>query len=99
VAFINPVNGRTVGGTVTVRISAQDDLGVKFVALAIGNGNCVRWVRLRTPPYTYSWNTRTQPNGNCLLRAAAVDTSDQARTVGIVVRVANGQVEPPQRAR
>jgi hypothetical protein len=97
VAITSPANGSRVSGRVTVRISAQDDRGIRSVSLTIDPEACIggNTVRL-TAPYTYSWNTRAWPNGLYALRATAVDTAGQSRSVQIVVRVANAQVERPQ---
>ena len=70
VRITSPSDGATVSGTtsVVVQVSAE----VSFVDLYIDGEYLAS-----SPPYTFSWNTTTEPNGTHTVSAAAYNSSSQ----------------------
>ena len=65
----NPVAGQTVTGTITVEISATDNIGVEQVNLSIDG---IPRDTLSTFPYTYEWDTTSE-------------TDDEDHVISIIV--------------
>ncbi|MDC1038062.1 Ig-like domain-containing protein [Candidatus Marinimicrobia bacterium] len=65
----NPVAGQTVNGTITVEISANDDVAVSSIQLSIDG---VPQDTLETYPYTYEWYTTEE-------------TEDEDHVISIVI--------------
>jgi hypothetical protein len=86
VVITNPTDGATVSGTVTVQATASDDDGVTKVEFYVDGD-------LRTSdtvsPYTYTWDTTIESNGNHTLEAIAYDTISQTDSDEISVTVNN----------
>nr|WP_235185851.1 S8 family serine peptidase [Methylomarinum vadi] len=84
VAISNPADGSTVSRTVTISVSAEDDVQVARVSLYIDgvlmgsvNGNSL----------DYSWNTRKVSDGSHTIEAVAVDTANKSSQQAIQVNV------------
>lgn len=87
VSVNSPINGATVGGTITVSISATDDVGVSKVELLIGGVVCATDT---TSPYDFSWNTTTYTDGAYYLEARAYDAAGNIGLSGsVLVYVSN----------
>lgn len=67
-----PAGGATVSGNVTVTVTANDNVGVTEVELFI-NGQAK--ANFTSPPYSYTWNTSAEANGQYHLRAVAHDAA------------------------
>jgi len=65
----NPVAGQTVTGTITIEISATDNIGVEHVNLSIDG---IPRDTLTTFPYTYEWDTTSE-------------TDDEDHVISIIV--------------
>jgi len=86
VNFSAPPDGATVSGTVSVQVTASDDVGVESVSLS------VEGTLLGTDtasPYTFSWDTTQVTNGSHTLKATAKDMAGNTATAQITVSVSN----------
>jgi hypothetical protein len=80
-----PANNSTVSGTVSVSVTASDNVGVSKVEFYV---NGVLQAHDTSPPYLYSWNTSLLANGNYTLQAKAYDEAGnvgQSSAVAILV--------------
>jgi hypothetical protein len=82
VAFVNPTNGATVTGSVTVRADASDDTRVEKVDLRIDG--VLRSIDL-TAPYAFTWNTTSETAGAHTLELRAYDIDGRSATKRISV--------------
>ena len=90
VSLTAPSNGATVsGGAVPLTASASDNLGLDHIDYLV-DGSVVGSV-VDAPP-TYSWNSRTVPNGTHTVAARAVDTSGNSTTTPAVTVFVNNQL-------
>ena len=89
VSITSPLNGATVSGAPSVRISVSDNVGVSAVSLTVDN----QPVDVDTTyPYSIIWWTvgsQGVPNGFHTLKAIAVDSSGNVGTSQITVNVNN----------
>mgnify|MGYP001609209025 FL=1 len=82
VAIISPVNGATIGSSVTIKVSATDNVGVAKVEIYIDG---TLKVTDTTSPYTYKWNTRKVATGSHTITAKAYDAA--GNTASTIVSV------------
>jgi hypothetical protein len=88
VAITFPVNGQTVSGTIIIRASASDDIGVIGVQFEIDGVAAA--VEDTSAPYSISWNTAAVSNGVHVLTAVARDEAgNQAVSEAVSVTVEN----------
>jgi chitinase len=86
VSISTPANNATVSGTVLVTAIANDNVGVTRVEFVVNGA----WkATVRTPPYSFSWNTTTAANGSCAVTAMAWDAGQNAGRSDIKVTVNN----------
>ena len=86
VSFASPASGAVVANTMSVQVSASDNLAVASVSLSVDG------VSLGTDsaaPYSFSWPTLNYANGAHTLTAQAVDTSGNIATATLSVTVNN----------
>jgi subtilisin family serine protease len=86
VSFVTPGSGATVSGTISVQVSASDDLGVQSVSLsldgaAIGTDD--------SAPYSFNLNTIGATNGTHTLTSTARDAAGNVAGASIAVTVSN----------
>jgi len=94
VAITAPAPGATVTGNVDVTVNVSDDRGVAGVQYKLDGSNL--GLEVTSPPYTFTWNTRTVANGPHTLSAVARDTSNNtAPSAGVRVTVSNTGPPPP----
>ena len=88
-----PVQGSSLGGTVSVSCNASDDVGVGMVEFYV-NGAMVAAVNAE--PYNYVWDTTLVANGPYTLTTRAYDAAGNAGRAGdLLVSVFNAaQPEP-----
>ena len=87
VSLTSPTAGATVSGFVPITANATDDIGIDHVDYLIDGGVVST---LTTPPFTYSWNSRTVANGSHNVAVRAVDLAGNTRTTtAISVFVSN----------
>ena len=91
VSMSAPANGATVSGTIIVRATASDNVGVAGVQFKLDNLNNNLGAEERFAPYEISWNTTTVANGQHLIAAVARDAAGNSTTSSpITITVANG---------
>jgi hypothetical protein len=91
VAITAPANGQTLNGASTISVGATDAVGVTKVDLM---RNTTLLATLSVPPYEYTWDTRTVPDGTYELSATAYDNSgNSTRSAPLNISVSN--VPPP----
>jgi thermitase len=86
VGFIAPAGSATVSGSVSVQISATDDVGVASVTLKV-DGATVASASLT--PYIFAWDSATVTNGTRTLTATATDAAGNAASAQLTVTVNN----------
>lgn len=82
VGFLSPANGAKVSGTVTIKLGANDNVGVTQLSLAI-DGKTV--ISATSGSLSYSWNVRKAKVGGHVLTATAKDAAGNATTTSISV--------------
>ncbi len=91
----NPLNGAVVSGTVTVQVSATDNVGVTSVVLK-ADGNTVG--TSNAAPYNFYWNTSGISSGTHTLTATATDAAGNSKSHNIQVGYntpAGSDITPP----
>jgi len=78
VSLTAPSAGATVSGSVTVRATAADDVGVQDVQFRLDGQNL--GAADTSAPYEVSWDTRSATNGTHQLTAVARDAAGNTRT-------------------
>lgn len=91
VSITSPANGASVTNTITVSVSAADNIGVSSVNFKV-DGAAVAVIN--TAPYNFSWNTTNFAAGVHTLTATAADVAGNTNTHSIQVTV-NTTVIPP----
>jgi len=89
----SPAAGATVSGTISIAANASDNVAVSRVEMLL-DGSLV--ATDTSAPYTFSWDTRTVPNGAHTLQARAVDSSGNAGlspSVTVAVNNTSGTTE------
>jgi hypothetical protein len=86
VAITSPTAGSSVSGTVTVNISASDNVGVTKVELYL-NGTI--YASYSNAPYSIDWNTALMANGPCTMTAKAYDVAGNVGQSTVVVVTIN----------
>lgn len=96
VSWINPTDGETVSGTVTIQINASDSDGsIQKVEWNIDGGEWrTTTLNSTTGYYEDNWNTTTASEGNHTLTANATDNESNSKTASISVTVDNEAGEP-----
>ena len=84
--LLSPANGSTVSGTVTVLVSATDNINVTSVTLSV-DGSAK--TSSTTAPFTNTWNSATVPNGTHTLTVTAKDGKGNSSSSSIQVSVNN----------
>lgn len=80
VAITSPANGSSVSGTVTISISASDNVGISSVLLSINGGLYKSWT---SGSYSTTWTPNA--DGNYTLTATAKDAAGNSSSHSIVV--------------
>ncbi len=78
VSFSFPAAGQTVSGTVSVTVSATDNVGVAGVQLYLDGNRLL--IDDTQPPYSHAWNTLNEANGTHTLSAIAKDVAGNLST-------------------
>src|SRR5439155_1393232 len=91
VALTSPAATATVSGTITVRATASDNVGVASVQFLLNGAALGR--EDTVAPYAINWNTTTVANGSYSLAARARDTAGHL-TTSASVNVTVGNAAP-----
>jgi hypothetical protein len=87
VQISTPAAGSTVSGTVSVNVTATDDVGVSRVDLLVDR---TMVGSLSASPWRFSWNSTSVSNGQHTLQAVAYDASgNAAASPSVAVTVSN----------
>lgn len=86
VSILTPANGASVSGTVSVLVSATDNVKVTSVTLSV-DGSAKS--SSTTAPFTNVWNSGTVPNGTHTLTVTAKDSKGNSSSKSIQVSVNN----------
>lgn len=84
VSITSPTNGSTVSGTVTIQVSASDNVGVSSVKINIDG---VLKSTSSIAPYSYSWNTTGVASGTHTISATAQDAAGNISSSSIQVGI------------
>ncbi|WP_160295285.1 Ig-like domain-containing protein [Geobacter sp. OR-1] len=91
VEITSPADANNVSGTVSINVSADDNVGVTKVEFYINN-------QLKgadtASPYLYSWDTSTLPQGAYTLMAKAYDAAGNVSQSSKTVTVLNDTIPP-----
>jgi thermitase len=87
VSISSPTNYSWLRGTVTIAVSASDNVGVQRVELYYGDNVLIGTDT--TAPYTFSFDTRVMPNGYNAIVAVAYDAANNAGSAANIYYVYN----------
>jgi plastocyanin len=94
VGLTSPTDQSAVSGSVSLRATASDDLGVTDVQFTVG-GSVVGHSTQGSPEYSLTWDSTTVADGSYTVTARARDAAGNTSTSAPVqVTVANGGVVP-----
>ncbi|MBI4427525.1 MAG: T9SS type A sorting domain-containing protein [Ignavibacteriales bacterium] len=93
ITWSSPVNGSSVLGTVTLSVSASDNIGVAGVQFKVDGINFGSEVS--SAPYSLAWNTTQVANGSHTVSAVARDAAGNTSTSFVTVTVSNSTTPPP----
>jgi len=90
VTVTSPAGGSTLAGTVTIAVSATDNVAMAGVQFLLDGANLGAEVLGAGPTYTFSWNTTTATSGPHTLSARGRDvTNNTAVAASVNVTVSN----------
>ncbi len=89
VALIAPTAGATIAGTVTISVTATDNVGVAGVQFKLDGANLA--AEDTAAPYAISWNTTTASAGPHVLTAVARDAAGNFATAATVTVTVGNQ--------
>ena len=93
VSITSPANSQTVSGTLTIALTATDNVGVVGVQFKLDGANF--GAEDMTAPYSAVWNTTLVANGSHLLTAVARDAAgNTATSTTVTVNVNNAAPKP-----
>lgn len=94
---VSPIasDGQTIGGTVTLSVSASDDKGISKVEFYSNNGGYLIGTRT-SAPFSLNWATDPWvPDGSQTLKVIVYDTANQTAQVSKTVLVKNSVTPEP----
>jgi hypothetical protein len=92
VAISSPATSSSVSGTVSISVSAEDNVGVTKVEFYV---NGVLVATEAASPYVYSWNTATLASGTYTLTVKAYDAAGNVGESSKTVSVVNNDITAP----
>lgn len=92
VSITSPANGATVRRTITIMVSATDNVGVTRVEIALDGAPVST---LTAGPYQYVWDTLGVPDGARVVKATAFDAAGNSANKTATVTVKNIDTTPP----
>ncbi|PYN09258.1 MAG: hypothetical protein DME02_04230 [Candidatus Rokuibacteriota bacterium] len=93
VAFSAPASNATLSSTATISLAASGGSGTGYT-YSLTVGSTTTTTVPGTGP-TYSWDTKTVPNGDHTLTAAVTDSAGRTATATLPVTVSNTTTPPP----
>ncbi len=94
VNITNPANGATVSGTITIRATATDNIGVASVSYCVDSGAAKAMTKVAADTYEAAWDTTAATNGTHTLRVEAKDAAGNTGSNQISVTVSNAPPPP-----
>ena len=91
VSFTAPADGAGVSGSVSVQVSAADNVGVASVELLVDMASVGT---LTSAPYNFTWDSNTVGNGARVLTAIAKDAAGNSMSTQITLNVLNDSTPP-----
>lgn len=91
-AISSPSSGAIVSGTVSVAATASDDQGVAWAELYIDN---VLYTTLYRPPFTFSWDSRSVPDGSHTVQVKTIDAAANVGSSSVVTVTTNNGITGP----
>jgi hypothetical protein len=95
VSMTAPAAGGMLSGTVTLSVTASDNVGVAAVQFKLDGVNLGSPVSGPGPSYSTSWNTTAASNGTHALSAVAVDAAGNSTSSGTVSVSVNNTAAAP----
>lgn len=95
ISIISPTTGAFITGTITVQVTASDNVGVTSVSLDVDG---VAVSSSSAAPFTTTWNSATVSNGTHTLTVTARDAANNRSSSSVTVSVNNvtvGDVTAP----
>ncbi len=86
VSITAPTSGSALSGSVSVNVTASDNVGVTRVEISVDG--IVKSTDV-TSPYSYSWNTFVEINGSHTVAARAFDAAGNSASVSVTVTISN----------
>lgn len=93
VSFISPTGGDSVSGEVTIKIDATDDVAVNKAVLFV---NGYKHSVDSAAPFSFTWDTTTEADGDTGLKVRVFDTSGNSSLEWIEVKVNNAAAASPE---
>lgn len=91
VSITSPTNGSAVLGSVSISVSASDNVGVNSVSVSV-DGTTLGTIT--TAPYTFSWNSSTALSGSHTITATAKDAAQNFTNTSISVTINSTVIQP-----
>ncbi len=82
VSITSPSNGAAISGSVSISVSASDNVGVSSVSLTV-DGAIIG--SLTVSPFNFIWNSSTSADGTHVITATAKDTKNNSSSYSITV--------------
>jgi subtilisin family serine protease len=93
VTMTSPAAAATVAGSISLAVTASDDIGVAGVRFTVDGVNV--GVEDTTAPYSLTWNSATVANGTHVIGAIARDAAGNTQTAGsVTITVGNDTTAP-----
>lgn len=86
VTLTSPTEGAAISGNITLSATASDPTGIASVSFLV---NSTVVARLTSPPYTYTWNSRTVANGSHSITVDARNPAGNGATRTAIISVNN----------
>ena len=87
VSFTSPGSGATVSGSVSLSVSAADNVGVSGVQFSVDGTSL--GAEVVNPPFALAWNTTAVGNGSHQVTATARDAAGNRGSASVTVNVNN----------
>lgn len=92
VTITSPTNGASISGTISIAVSASDNVGIASVSLTI-DGTMLSTIT--SSPYNFSWNSSNAIDGTHTITATAKDAKGNTSSYTISVNKNTTVITPP----
>jgi hypothetical protein len=94
ISFTAPANNASVSGTITITLSASDNVAVTKVDIYVDNSTIIKNDTNASDGWQSAWNSRNVSDGAHTLKAVATDAAGNSTTVTRAITVANNTPPP-----